>query len=63
MNSRPDWPGYSARTAESEPAFNGGWDEFATGLARILGADISHRRAERDQKLITEITIATNTSR
>jgi len=49
--------------AESEPAFNGGWDEFATGLARILGADISHRRAERDQKLMTEITIATNTSR
>lgn len=41
----------------STPAFCGGWDEFAKGLALLLGTDISHRRVETEQKLMTEITI------
>ena len=41
---------------ETRPIFNGGWDEFATGLARILGADIAHRRVKSESKLKTEIT-------
>lgn len=49
--------------AQSQPAFSGGWDEFATGLARMLGADIAHRQIESDRKLKTEITIETTTSR
>ena len=51
----------TVRDIDAEPADNNGWDEFADGLARLVGVDLVHRRVAKENKLLSEITIDMST--